>query len=221
MNPLAIISVDGSGGIELAEILAKNKQFKYFGNIYSRKVVPRSEWYEWLKTQIYQDSDIHFKRDRLDLQSAFMTTLFLRTDVVNKSIPLVYIDLIDLDEYQEVFDLMKMGNFKVIHFRRENLVNLMVANSRPYLVNIQDSVSKMILIEKSQEELKKKLLNRGIPVLDVTQEEKNKWSRIAEFLGVKPIKYKKEIKPINPKKVIKNWDDFHKSLQYTQFAHMV
>ena len=150
-----------------------------------------------------------------------MTTLFLRTDVVNKSIPLVYIDLIDLDEYQEVFDLMKMGNFKVIHFRRENLVNLMVANSKPYLVNIQDSVSKMILIEKSQEELKKKLLNRGIPVLDVTQEEKNKWNRIAEFLGVNSIKYKKEIKPVNPKKVIKNWDDFHKSLQYTQFAHMV
>ena len=150
-----------------------------------------------------------------------MTTLFLRTDVVNKSIPLVYIDLIDLDEYQEVFDLMKMGNFKVIHFRRENLVNLMVANSKPYLVNIQDSVSKMILIEKSQEELKKKLLNRGIPVLDVTQEEKNKWNRIAEFLGIDSIKYKKELKPVNPKKVIKNWDDFHKSLQYTQFAHMV
>ena len=94
-----------------------------------------------------------------------MTTLFLRTDVVNKSIPLVYIDLIDLDEYQEVFDLMKMGNFKVIHFRRENLVNLMIANSRPYQVNIQDSVYKMILIEKSQEKLKKKLLKMSLSVL--------------------------------------------------------
>lgn len=156
------------------------------------------------------------------MQSAFMTTLFLRADVKNKTIPLIYIDLIDLDEYKEVLDVMKMGKFRVIHFRRENLVNLMVAKQKDkIIVNIQDAVAKMMLIEKIQEELKKELNTRDIPVLDVTYEEKSMLLRIVKFLELKNIRLKKLSKEKNPKDVIKNWNDFHKALQYTQFAHMV
>ena len=220
MTPLAVISVEGAGGQKLAELLSKNKKIKYFGNIYSRKA--KGEWYEWIKTQVYQDSDIHYKKDRLDLQSAFMTTLFLRTDVVNKSIPLVYIDHMDLDEYHEVLDLFKMGKFRVIHFRRHNLVNVMGNNSKnPIIINIQDTIRKMMLIEKQQELLKKELLSRDIKVLDVTYEEyESMWKRIADFLELKKIHYKLWEEPDNHDK-IKNWDDFKKALQYTQFAHMV
>ena len=203
-------------------MLGKNKEFKYFGNVYSRKTEPKSEWYQWIKTQVYLDSNIHFKRDRIDMQSAFMTTLFLRADVKNKTIPLIYIDLIDLDEYKEVLDVMKMGKFRVIHFRRENLVNLMVAKQKDkIIVNIQDAVAKMMLIEKTQEEFKKELNTRDIPVLDVTYEEKNIELRITKFLDLKTIKLKKFSKEKVPKDIIKNWDDFYKALQYTQFAYMV
>ena len=149
-----------------------------------------------------------------------MTTLLLRTDVVNKSIPLVYIDHMDLDEYHEVLDLFKMGKFRVIHFRRHNLVDIMVNNARDKIViNIQDTIRKMTLIERQQELLKKELLRRDISVLDVAYEEDGS-NRIAEFLELK-LKYKLKKEKSNQEKKIKNWDDFKKALQYTQFSNMI
>ncbi len=223
MNPLAIISVDAKGGAALAESLAKNKQVKYFGNIYSRKVEPQAEWYQWIKTQVYQDSNIHFKKDRLDMQSAFITTLFLRTDVEKKDVPLLFIDHADLDEYHELLDLFKMGKFKIIHFRRNNLIDVMINSSKSDMViNIQDTVSKMRLIEKQQELLKEELRIRDVSVLDVSFEEYDRmWNRISMFLGWKEVKYSMNFKPSDRKKAIKNYDEFTKALQYTEFAGML
>lgn len=223
MKPIAIISVDAKGGMALAESLAKNKKVKYFGNVYSRKVEPQAEWYQWIKTQVYQDSNIHFKKDRLDLQSAFMTTLFLRTDVEKKDVPLLFIDHIDLDEYHELLDLFKMGKFKIIHFRRNNLIDVMICNSKSSMViNIQDTVSKMRLIERQQEILKEELRIRDVSVLDVSFEENDSmWSRIRDFLGWEGIGYDERLKSPERKKMIKNYDEFAKALQYTEFAGML